>query len=357
MGNTQAIVREAGAHMLTLFRSFASHAERYARDLSASVLTKTDVIINQLPLALCGYDLAEKLNLPMLVAAVMPLYPTQAFPLVGFPALPVPSYNRWTYSIAQQTGWQMFRPMINGWRKKRLGLLPIPLGGYFHQLGTERFPVLNGFSAHVVPRPLDWNDHIHITGYWFPEDEVWQPPDDSRAFIESGAPPVFVGFGSMPVRNAKRMTEIILEALKQSGQRGILHMGWSGLGDSILPQDVFKISYAPYGWLFPRMAMVVHHGGSGTTAFGLRAGVPNLVIPFIFDQFFWGDRIALLGVGPKPISHRRLSAKRLADAITTALNDYSMRKRAAELGRKIKAEDGMKKAVELVQYYASIHHS
>lgn len=349
-GDAQAIVREAGANMLALFRGFGSFAKGYAPEIPPPI-KETDVIINQFPLALCGYDLAEKFNVPMIVAAVIPLFPTKSFPLMGFPALPLPGYNRLTYSIAQQMGWQVFRPIINRWRRQVLELPPLPLSGYLHQMGTQRFPVLNGFSAHVVPRPSDWGDHVYITGYWFPEDETWQPPDDLRAFIESGPPPVFIGFGSMPVRNPKRTTEIILEALKRSGQRGILHTGWGGIGDGDLPDYVFKITYAPYGWLFPRMAMVIHHGGSGTTAFGLRAGVPNLVVPLIFDQFFWGGRIAALGVGPEPIPHRRLSAERLARAITIAVNDQQMRQRAGELGQRIGAENGIANAIEVIQRY------
>jgi UDP:flavonoid glycosyltransferase YjiC (YdhE family) len=356
-GDAQALVARGGANMLALIRSFGSLAEGYACDLSAPILKETDVIINQLPLALYGYDLAEKFDLPMFVAAVMPLVPTQAFPMMGFPALPFPGYNRLTYYLAQQIGWQMFRPIINRWRRQVLGLPPLPTFGYFNQLGTQRFPVLDGFSTHVVPRPPDWSEHVHITGYWFPEDETWQPSDDLRTFIEAGPPPVFIGFGSMPVRNPERTTKIVLEALKQSNQRGILHTGWGGIGECALPDYVFKINYAPYGWLFPRMAMVIHHGGSGTTAFGVRAGVPTLVVPFIFDQFYWGERIAALGVGPKPIPYQRLSVARLAKVITMAISDPQMRQRAAELGQKTRGENGIAKAIEIIQHYVSAHRS
>jgi len=272
---------------------------------------------------------------------------------MGLPALPLPGYNRFTYALAQQAGWQLFRPNISRWRRK-LELPPAPRFGYFKQLGTARYPVLNGFSSHVVPRPADWNEHVHVTGYWFPEDEDWQPPAALRAFVEAGPPPVFIGFGSMPVRDPQRATTLILDAVRQSGQRAILHTGWGQLGrhrlgQPPLPEQVFPIEYAPYGWLFPRMSLVVHHGGSGTTASGLRAGVPGLVIPFVFDQFYWGQRLAALGVGPRPIPYRRLTARRLAEAITTALEDRGLRQRAAELGRRIQAEDGLPTAVEVIE--------
>jgi UDP:flavonoid glycosyltransferase YjiC (YdhE family) len=334
----------------TAMHSFGVLAESYARDLSSPDLWETDIIVNQLPGGLYGYDLAEKLGVPMFMAAVMPLARTRRFPMMAFPTMfaRFPGYNASSYRIAEQSVWQWFRPTINRWRKRILGLPNQSFWGYFGELGTSRVPILNGFSSHVVPRPPDWGDHVHITGYWFPKDETWQPPDSLRKFIEVGSPPVFISFGSMPVRSPTRTTAVILEALKQSGLRGVLHTGWAGIGNDDLPDYVHKIDYAPYGWLFPQMAAVVHHGGSGTTALGLRAGVPSLVVPFLFDQFYWGRRICGLGVGPKPIPRQKLSVTRLAQALAIATTDTTMRQRAAVLGEKIRTEDGIKRALEIL---------
>ncbi|HKI54670.1 MAG TPA: glycosyltransferase [Anaerolineales bacterium] len=351
-GDAQTLVATGGADMLGLMHSFGSLAEGYARDLSTPHLGETDLIINQLPAGLYGFDLAEKYNVPMALAAVIPLARTRAFPLMGFPKLPLPGYNKATYSFGEQMAWQMFRPVINRWRKQTLDLPPTPITGYFEEFGTGRIPIVNGFSQYVVPRPDDWSEHIHTTGYWFPEDKSWEPPDDLSAFIEAGSPPVFIGFGSMPIKNPQRTTDIIFEALKQSGQRGILHMGWGGLGDRSLPDHIFKIDYAPYGWLFPRMAMIVHHGGSGTTAFGLRSGVPSCVVPFVFDQFYWGKRIAELGVGPQPIPYKKLTVERLREAINIGVTETSMRQKAMELGQRIRAEKGIQNAVEIFEQIA-----
>lgn len=348
-GNAQALVAGAGADTLALVRSFSSLAEGYARDLSAPQLGETDLLINQLPAGLYGFDLAEKYGLPMLLAAVIPLARTNAFPLMGFPRLPLPGYNQATYKLGEQMTWQMFRGVINRWRRQTLKLPPVPLTGYFRQLGTRQVPILNGFSPHVVQRPADWGEHIHISGYWFRDDAGWQPPADLQAFIEAGSPPVFIGFGSMPIRDPQRTTQIILEALKQSGQRGILHIGWGGLGNQTLPDTVFRIEYAPYSWLFPRMAMLIHHGGSGTTAFGLRAGIPSAVVPFVFDQFYWGERIAALGAGPKPIRQQQLTVKRLRETIQRGVSDPQVRQKAAELGQKIRAETGMENAIRVIE--------
>jgi len=347
-GNAEALVAGAGADMLALVRSFSSLAEGYARDLSAPHLGETDLIINQLPIGLYGFDLAEKYGLPMILAAVIPLARTRAFPVMGFPKLRVPGYNQATYFLAEQMAWQMFRAVINRWRKHTLSLPPAPIAGYFGRFGQPRFPILNGFSSLVVQRPADWGEHIYMPGYWFPEDRDWQPPAGLQEFIDAGSPPVFVGFGSMPIKDPPRTTAVILEALKQNGQRGILHMGWGGLGSQALPDTVFKIDYAHYGWLFPRMAMLIHHGGSGTTAFGLRAGIPACVVSFVFDQFYWGERIAGLGAGPKPIRHTQLSVENLSHAIRQGAGDGSMRQKAAELGRRIRAENGIENAAQII---------
>jgi UDP:flavonoid glycosyltransferase YjiC (YdhE family) len=143
------------------------------------------------------------------------------------------------------------------------------------------------------------------------------------------------------------MTEMALNALACSRQRGILLTGWGGLSNADLPDEVFKIDTIPHDWLFPQMAAVVHHGGAGTTAAGLRAGIPSVIIPFFAEQPFWGRRIAELGVGPKPIPRKRLSQERLAAAIHTAASDESMRRRAHTLGECIRTENGVARAVEV----------
>ncbi len=348
-GNAQALVSSGGTNMLGLVRSFAALAQGYARDLSAPQLGETDLIINQLPAGLYGFDLAEKYAVPMILASVIPLARTRAFPLMGFPKLSLPAYNKATYYLGEQMAWQLFRTSINRWREATLHLPSLPIQGYFEKIGTRQIPIVNGFSQHVVPRPDDWHENIHITGYWFPEDKHWQPSEDLSAFLAAGTPPVFIGFGSMPIKDPQRTTTIVLDALKQSGQRGILHMGWGNLGNQPLPDTVFKIDYAPYDWLFPQMAMVIHHGGSGSTAFSLRSGVPYCVVSFVFDQFYWGERVAQLGVGPGPIRYKDLNVERLRDAILVGVSNSSMQRNARELGQKIRAENGIRNAVNVIE--------
>jgi UDP:flavonoid glycosyltransferase YjiC (YdhE family) len=143
----------------------------------------------------------------------------------------------------------------------------------------------------------------------------------------------------------------VLEALANTGQRGLLLTGWGGLRLESIPDNVFVLEAAPHSWLFPRTAAVVHHGGAGTTAEGLRAGVPSIIVPFILDQPFWGARVHAAGLGPKPISRKNLAADNLAEAIKTAVTDTQMRKRARDFGKEVRAENSITSAVSVVRRY------
>ena len=178
-------------------------------------------------------------------------------------------------------------------------------------------------------------------------------PSKLREFLRAGPPPVYVGFGSIAGRNPAQTTQTVVGALERAGQRGVLSSGWGGLEAARLPGTVFKLDAAPHDLLFPHMAAVVHHGGAGTTAAGLRAGKPTVVCPFFGDQPFWGARVAALGVGPAPIPQRRLTAENLAAAIRRAVTDTEMQGRAYELGVKLRAEDGVGRAVQFIETYVT----
>jgi UDP:flavonoid glycosyltransferase YjiC (YdhE family) len=343
---------ESGSNPIRFIRSmqqvFTSAVQDYIDAFSADLLFDSDLIINQIPSSFFGYELAEKLRIPHISAAVMPLATTSAWPLCLLPSFSLGGwYNRLTYQTADQIGWRMMRAPINRFRQK-IGLPPAPFVGHYRRMQTERVPVLNGFSTHVVPRPADWGDHIHVSGYWILDEPDWTPPPDLTAFLDSGTPPIFFGFGSMPIRDTARLTAIILDALAKSGQRGILSSGWAGLAGDDLPDNVMQIGYTPYAWLFPRMAAVIHHGGSGTTGLALRSGVPSMIVPFLADQFYWGKRITELGVSPGSIPHKKLAADALARSIQAMVRDESMRMRAAALGEKLRLENGIQNALQII---------
>jgi sterol 3beta-glucosyltransferase len=160
---------------------------------------------------------------------------------------------------------------------------------------------------------------------------------------------VYVGFGSIAGSDPEEKARLVLAALEQSGQRGILASGWGGLRADTLPKNVQMIEQAPHDWLFPRVKAVVHHGGAGTTAAGLRAGKPTIICPFFGDQPFWGQRVYQLGAGPKPIPQKKLTVQGLASAIQVAVSSPDMQQRAAALGEKIRAEDGVARAVVTIE--------
>lgn len=319
-----------------------------------------DVLVGGFGGVIAGQPVAEKLGIPFIQAWLVPFWPTRAFPATPFPwlrAWPGGRLNRLSHLLGWRLlAWPVQRPSVNAARRDLLGLPPAPYGdGPLALLRQRPEPVLHGFSAHVIPRPADWGAHFHITGYWFldPPPE-WQPPAGLVDFLQAGPPPVSVGFGSMNPGDPRATLELVLQALRMAGQRGILLSGWGGLAQADLPASVYLADALPHSWLFPQVAAVIHHGGAGTTAAGLRAGKPAIITPFLsLDQSFWGWRLADLGVGLPPLPARHLTAEKLARALTTAVNDPALRRRAAELGSRVRAEEGVARATAILQAFAA----
>jgi sterol 3beta-glucosyltransferase len=303
------------------------------------------------PKTLVGYHIAEKLNLPVVMSLPLPAYtPTREFtnPLFGRNIRLGGFVNRLSYVVTRLAS-APYIDVINDWRKS-VGLpsrsrfaseIVLPNG--------QPMPTIYCYSSHVVPTPMDWPATTVATGYWFLDEEPnWQAPAELLDFLNAGEPPVYVGFGSIAGSDPEKKARIVLAALDQTGQRGILASGWGGLKTGSLLKDVLLIEQAPHAWLFPRVKAVVHHGGAGTTAAGLRAGKPTIICPFFGDQPFWGQRVYELGAGPKPIPQKNLTAEGLTAAIQTAVSNADMQHHAAALGEKIRAEDGVTQAVQFI---------
>lgn len=304
-----------------------------------------------------GSGISRDLGVPGIGAMYGPLVNASR----SFPSsfMPVPSgrldlahstprrlFNRLNHYVAQQIIWQPLRTLVNRALADTPGLSTYPLDGPFGEARRHQAPILNGWSPRVLPHPPDWGSHLPVTGYWFldhPED--WTPPDGLQDFLDSGSPPVSVGFGSMGGARSEELATSVLRALAKTGDRAVLVTSWGGLGNADLPDTVFKVNEVPYDWLFPRVRAAVHHGGAGTTAASLRSGAPTVVVPFFTDQSFWGARVASLSVGARPIPQAKLSADRLAAALKET-RGAGMRERARVLGEKIQAEDGVARAVE-----------
>jgi sterol 3beta-glucosyltransferase len=340
----------------------ASKADRNARKTFLRLLRESlpqlaegaHVLIYSFISTFSAPHVAEKLKIRSIPAHLHSyVLPTRAFPCIGIPPLPLGGwYNDLTYAFFEKLSGLAMRPTLNTWRQHMLQLGPYTKSMFAPLLDTDE-PILYGFSSAVLPKPTDWGDSVHITGFWFlPAPKMWQPPAELVAFLAAGPPPIYIGFGSMRSQNTLHVSQLIMDAIKQTGVRAILATGWGGLSVSKVPENVFLIKSIPHDWLFPRVAAAIHHGGSGTTGASLRAGIPTLVIPFAplySEQLFWGKRIAKLGAGPLPIPLKNLSVVALSAAIQKLLEDQDIRENAASVGRQIRAEDGIGNAVSILQ--------
>lgn len=333
------------SHFKPLARQFFTDLEIATRH-SDAILYST--------LAFAGFHVAEKQGIPALAVYNVPITPTHTFQCPSFPPLPIwlpikKSYNWWSFRFSNQLFINLIKPVVNECRRDVLGLKPLS-GSFYQHLDVSRYPIVYGFSPHLLPRPDDWGEWLQVSGHWFLDDQLeWQPPDDLLRFLEAGKSPVYVGFGSMVDEQIQRATSIVLGALQRACQRGILLGGWGGLGKGDLPETILRLDAVPHDWLFPHLSALVHHGGAGTTATGLRHGKPTVIVPFFADQPFWGTRVHHLGAGPRPIPFARLTIENLADAIDKAVNDPTIRQNAEILGDKLGKEDGVGKAVQIIQ--------
>jgi UDP:flavonoid glycosyltransferase YjiC (YdhE family) len=336
---------------------------RYAAPIALQVLKDaecacqgTDVIVHSLLMTQVGHQIALQLSVPDFSALVFPVFtPTKTFPNPGFPDMRWGLYNRLTHhlftQLFSQGGRLAYEWIIRGRHSEFPPLAEWPFNGS----SRRTTPILYSFSPQIIPKPADWSKDVYVTGYWFvPTPSHWQPPADLVDFIAAGSKPVFVGFGSVVSRHARQLTEIVLEALSRTGQRGVLLSGWGGLSKMHLPENVLMIESAPFDWLFPQMRAAVIHGGIGTTAASMQAGIPTIVVPFTADQFFWGDRVFHLGVGPKPVPYRKLNAVNLAETIRQSLEDECMQQRANQVGQFLRAEDGVSNAIQIIEKYLEV---
>jgi MGT family glycosyltransferase len=213
---------------------------------------------------------------------------------------------------------------------------------------------LVAISPHVVARDRVWPAHYESIGYLHLAERAHAPDPRLAEFVESGDPPVVITFGSMFGVDATALTQLLLDALAKSGRRAVLQSGWAGLGDMPLPPNVHRTEFVSHEWLFPRAACVVHHGGAGTTGAALRAGVPSVIAYHLGDQQFWARHTGRLGVATATLTQKKLTADWLAKQIDRALHDEPLRERARKLGEAIRAEDGVARAIELIEEKCSL---
>uniref|UniRef100_A0A0E0N5J3 Uncharacterized protein n=1 Tax=Oryza rufipogon TaxID=4529 RepID=A0A0E0N5J3_ORYRU len=312
-------------------------------DLDTGLPFRAQAIIANPP-ALGHLHIAEALGVPLHIFFTFPWTPTNEFPHL-LARMPQSATYRLSYLILDLVIWWGTRGFINEFRKK-LKLAPIAYFSTYHG-SISHLPTGYMWSPHLMPKPNDWGPLVDVVGYCFLNlGTKYQPPQELSQWLQQGPKPIYIGFGSMPLGDEKKVTSVILDALRETGQRGIISRGWGDLGSfSEVPVDVFILEDCPHDWLFPRCAAVVHHGGAGTTAAGLVAGCPTTIVPFFGDQFFWGERIHAQGVGPAPIPIAELTVEALSNAIRFML-DPEVKSRTMELAIAIGNEDGVAAAVD-----------
>lgn len=307
-----------------------------------------DLVLGSGSGTILGAAVAERLGVPFVQAQFMPLTPSRHMaPIWPVPGMQMPAAANLVLSHALRIAmWRILARPSNALRET-LGLRPFPLLGpwYEREQRVRPQPILYAFSRHLQPQPADWSPgRAAVVGFWsLDEGRDWTPPKALQDFLDAGPPPLYVGFGSMLSGDQQRFTRLILEAVRRTGRRAIIATGWGALESAEAPPDVFFLKEAPHDWLFPRVALAVHHGGAGTTAAATRAGLPQVVVPFLADQFFWAWRLKRAGVNPVLLDRRTMTAQDLADAMSLAAQER-VRAAAARLGGLLQAEQGMENA-------------
>ncbi|EFP79618.2 hypothetical protein PGT21_034058 [Puccinia graminis f. sp. tritici] len=323
------------------------------RDSGAELLIES-------PSTFAGIHIAEALRIPYFRAFTMTWTSTSTYPQAFASNIDLgPSYNLLSYSLFDNLIWRAMSGQVNRWRKQTLKIPSTSL----EKMQPYKVPFLYNFSSVVVPKPLDWRDHVDVTGYWFLDQShgEYTPPADLVAFIDAArqdqVPLIYIGFGSVTVSDPTAVTKAIYAAVVQAGVRAIVAKGWSergntknSLDDAPIdpPAQVYDLHSVPHDWLFPQVDAVCHHGGAGTTGISLRYGVPTLIHPFFGDQPFWADRVTKLGAGMRVDS---LTTQSLSDAFIKATGDRIMKEKASQVGEKIRAEDGPTRAVNFIYQY------
>ncbi|QSX23200.1 glycosyltransferase family 1 protein [Priestia megaterium] len=304
------------------------------------------------PGAAIGYFAAKEMNIPSILASPFPMTPTKDYPALIFYDRPRfgKIYNKLTHHIFEWGFWKVVSGPLKKYWVQQYGEGPNDFSCPYPKQRTAANPTIISSSPTVFSVSKDWPEHVHSYGNWFMDsDHSYQPEEKLERFLKAGEPPVYIGFGSVgDKKNAGETAALVIKALKLAGKRGIINTGGSGMNQTEeIAEDILFVKDIPHEWLFPKMSAVVHHGGAGTTAEGLRAGVPSIIVPYGNDQFAWGRKIHELGAGAKAIPRKELTAEKLSAAISyTQVNE--IQSKAQEIGKQIRAEKGAEKAAQVI---------
>ncbi|KAK0721774.1 hypothetical protein B0T26DRAFT_700265 [Lasiosphaeria miniovina] len=290
---------------------------------------------------------AQALGVPVHIMFTMPWTSTSAFP---HPLANLSNNsgnqsvaNYASYAIVEYLTWQGLGDVINRWRST-LDLETVAMFDGPLLAERLRIPFTYCWSPALVAKPADWGPQIDVCGFFFRSPPSYSPPEDLARFLSAGPPPVYIGFGSIVLDYPERVVRTILDAVRAARVRAIISKGWSDLAGPA-SEDIYWVGDCPHEWLFAHVAAVVHHGGAGTTACGLRNGVPTVIVPFFGDQPFWGEMVANAGAGPKPIPSKQLDSQKLAEGIAYCLTPQA-RSAAQSIAEQMKSEQGVQAAAQ-----------
>jgi sterol 3beta-glucosyltransferase len=302
-----------------------------------------------------GFFIAQEKKLISVMANPFPVIATRDYPAILFYTSPRLGrlFNNITHLIFEKVFWSLSKSaVVEFWSKSVKSKMNFSTSPVRQQIESG-MPLINGYSNLFFNQSKNWQSNIHTTGNWFVEKEPnFIPSIELTNFIEYGEQPIYIGFGSMKELDTFKTTlSIIKNALEITKQRAVVGLGWSKLTfNESIPDNIFLIESIPHSWLFPKMKTVIHHGGAGTTATGLRAGKPTIIIPHNADQPAWGQRVFELGVGSKPIKKTNLTADSLASAIYFT-QQQNIILNADKLGQELRKENGVTNAVKIINDY------
>jgi sterol 3beta-glucosyltransferase len=298
---------------------------------------------------------AEACGAKFALSYLVPMAPSSHYApfVLGPRSLGMGCLNRLAHGFGNRIWWSVSKREITRLRA-RWGLKPQAASSTsLHRKsgGLELF----GFSPTLFPKPADWTASQHVCGAWqlpATAGEVLGGDDQDPGFVqwlEDGSPPVYFGFGSMPVPDHEGFLEMAAELCEEIGMRALIGAGWNDINMKAcdLPDNLAIVESVDHAWLFPHCAAVVHHGGAGTTHAALAAGVPSLIASFFADQPFWGRSIKALGAGHS-MRFQDMSYDTLKRALEMTLEEAVVQ-RAAEMGALLKNENGTLAAVNLLE--------
>ena len=314
-----------------------------------------DAIIANPP-SMAHVHIAEKLGIPLHMMFTFPYSPTTQFP---HPLANIKMrksnvdenyVNFMSYSLVELLTWQGLGDIVNKFRENTLKLEPVSSLWAPGALYRMKVPYTYLWSPSLVPKPRDWGPEIDVGGFVFLDlASKFEPSKELSDFLDAGEPPVYIGFGSIVVDDPDKFTDMIFMAAEMAGVRALVNKGWGGFGrdNANTPENIFMLGNTPHDWLFPRVKAVVHHGGAGTTAIGLKCAKPTMIVPFFGDQPFWGAMVSEAKAGAfECIPYKKLTAEKFAEGIKQCLTSEAQ-KNVQKIADSIAKEgDGAENAVK-----------